>query len=88
MTQHTYIGLHITQSHTLTHTHTRSQVIGIISATGGVSSMLLLPCLFALTLLRLPVYEKVVCVVLCVASVGLSGLGLYASLAQLLERSV
>ncbi|KAJ9533797.1 hypothetical protein QJQ45_026874, partial [Haematococcus lacustris] len=55
-----------------------SQAVSLITSVCGASTMLLLPCLFSLLLLRLPLHEKLLCGVLCTASLLLTGLGVWA----------
>lgn len=59
------------------------QVESLVAAVGGVSAMFLLPCLFALLLLDMARAEQTLCAVLCGVSLALTGLGVYASVEQL-----
>lgn len=62
-------------------------VMAVIAALGDIMSMFGLPCLFSLKLLKLSRVESVVCWVLLVLSVGLSGVGVYSSIQQLIEQA-
>lgn len=64
-----------------------SLVMALISATGDFMSLVGLPCLFSLCLMRLPSWEKVVCVVLVAVAVVASGLGLWSCVAQLMAAA-
>lgn len=57
--------------------------MGVVSSVGAVSSLFLVPCLLSLQLLKLSWPEAGICVVLCLLSLVLSGVGLYASVEQL-----
>jgi hypothetical protein len=61
------------------------QLISLVSAVGGVSAMLLLPCLLTLVLLWRSTsrHERVLCMILCTASLAITVLGVYTSIVQL-----
>jgi hypothetical protein len=62
-----------------------SIVMAVIAALGDIMSMFGLPCLFAIKLLRLHSFEKGLCWVLLTLSVGLSAVGVFSSVQQLIE---
>lgn len=65
-----------------------SILMAIIASLGDLASMLGLPCLFSIKLLRLKAPEKALCWLLVVLSVVLSALGIVSSVHQLLEESL
>lgn len=60
-----------------------SIVMAIIASLGDFASMVGLPGLFCVKLLKLPAWEVALCWSMLVLSVGLSGVGIYSSVQQL-----
>ena len=60
-------------------------IMAIIASLGDLMSMFGLPCAFAIKLLKLPMWEVVLCGGLAAAATGLSVVGVMSSVWQLVE---
>ena len=73
--------------HALPHTPSScAQVVALISAVGDLFSAYALPCLFSLKLLKLPGWERALCVLLIPLSAGISLVGVWSSVAELISK--
>lgn len=63
-----------------------SIVVALISSVGDLAAAYALPALFSLKLLQLPAWERGLCTALVPLALGVSGLGMYSSLHELIRK--
>lgn len=61
-------------------------VTALISSVGDLASAFALPALFSLKLLKLPAWERALCVALVPLAFAVSGVGLYSSVHELISK--
>ncbi|GAB4818791.1 hypothetical protein N2152v2_005837 [Parachlorella kessleri] len=61
-------------------------VVALISSVGDLAAAYALPALFSLKLLKLPAWERCLCWALVPLAFGLSGVGMYSSLHELIAK--